>query len=70
MGQKLKFALRLLVSVLLLGILIYIAGPAQIYNELVSSRLDYNFAGFDSSISLVYNYEYIRFSKSSIFILF
>ena len=46
MGQKLKFALRLLVSVLLLGILIYIAGPAQIYNELVSSRLDYNFAGF------------------------
>lgn len=46
MGQKLKFAVRLLVSVLLLAILIYIAGPAQIYNELINSRIDYNFAGF------------------------
>lgn len=46
MGQKLKFAVRLLVSILLLGVLIYIAGPAQIYNELINSRLDYNFAGF------------------------
>lgn len=46
MGQKLKFAVRLLVSIFLLGILIYIAGPAQIYKELINSRLDYNFAGF------------------------
>ncbi len=46
MGQKLKFAVRLLVSVLLLAVLIYIAGPAQIYNELINSRIDYNFAGF------------------------
>ena len=46
MGQKLKFAVRLLVSVLLLAVLIYIAGPAQIYNELINSRIDYNAAGF------------------------
>ncbi len=46
MGQKLKFVLRLLVSVLLLGILIYIAGPKQIYNELINSHINYNIAGF------------------------
>ena len=46
MWLKLNFEVRLLVSVLLIAVLIYIAGPAQIYNELINSRIDYNFAGF------------------------
>ena len=41
MRQKLKFAVRLLVSIFMIGILIYIEGHAQIYKELITSRLDY-----------------------------
>ena len=46
MKRQIKFIIRLLISVILFTVLIYLTGPKQIYNELVNSNINFNLLGF------------------------
>lgn len=46
MNKQLRLIIRVLVSLCLLGFLVYITGIREIYNELIHSRIDYIIYGF------------------------